>query len=378
MKNGTVVPVEQPATPRLCAYCRGALAPQRRKYCSRKCKGRAGNAKAKLERGAQRKLLEADNKKQREEAAQIALQDVHECEKCRKVLYPLFLSTPTAIEIYHKHVEAALADPTIAIQAEKPCQCCHLAPVVGTHGNSKLCIPCKIVREAESQRENSRRHRARQRGDAPVEEVMLCINCGKEVEPNPRTGKIDLRRLRCLKCTEKNERDMKNDWKKNKGAEARAKAGQACPGLKIDEDERISPRDLLMLPRGTILQRWMRPCGLWFVPNKTMHQKYCSKECEVLTNRIRSSLDPEKRKYYRDYARSLKKRALPADLGSKAETWQKTVPILVAYQLMGKTLTNSEALKLAGVKVQVSKQTMNRMRDYCDVPGPKGRPRKSL
>ena len=380
--RSTAVSTKQPLNPRLCAYaaCGREFVPTngRQNYCKPECKQKARNALALDKYHKKRELLEAGNKKQREEAAQIALQTVHDCPKCRKVLHRLFLKHPAAIDLYKRDVEADRADRRIAIQEENPCQCCHLAPVARAHGNSKLCIPCGVVHRGESKREGTRRHRARQRGDAPVEEERRCKGCGEILEPDPDTGRIDPRRQYCDRCAEERNLDAKIGWKKKKRAEARAKAGHVCPGLKIDEDERISPRDLLMVPRKTILQTWIRPCGLWVVPKKTMHQKYCSKECEVLTNRIHSSLDPERRKYYRDYARNLKKRALPADLGSKPETWRKTVPILMVYQFMGKTLTNSEALKLAGVKVQVSKQTMNRMRDYCNVPGPKGRPRRTL
>jgi hypothetical protein len=257
-----------------------------------------------------------DVRKERKEAAQIALQAVHDCNTCRKILRQLFLVKPAAIETaigkYHKHVAAALADPTISVQANNPCQCCHLAPVVGTHGNSKYCIPCKIVREEESKREQTRRRRAEQRGEAPVEEVRPCVACKGELDPNPRTGKIDRRRQRCLECTEAYNLKGRAGWKKKKSAKARQQTVRYCPGLKIDEGERI------------------RPCGLRFVPNKTMHQKYCSKECEVLTNSIRHTLDPQRRKYYRDLATKMRERAWrPDDWDEVKEQLDRTVGFLL-------------------------------------------------
>ena len=45
-------------------------------------------------------------RKERKRAAQVALQTVHDCDTCRKILYRLFLAKPaaieTAIEIYDK------------------------------------------------------------------------------------------------------------------------------------------------------------------------------------------------------------------------------------------------------------------------------------
>jgi hypothetical protein len=170
-----------------------------------------------------------------------------------------------------------------------------------------LCIPCKIVRADESQRENSRRHRAELRGEAPVEELMLCKDCGEEVEPNPRTGKIDCRRLRCLECTEAHERDLKNDWKKNKSVEERAKAGHDCPGKKI-------------------VDGLVRPCGEWVVPEKSMKQKFCTTECWARTYTI---LHPERREYYRNYATRLRERAWrPADWEGWP-VWQQAVGIKI-------------------------------------------------
>jgi hypothetical protein len=334
MKPNTTIPAKQPSNPRLCA-CGGEIVPPRRKHCSRKCKGRAGNAKRKLDRETQRKLSEDDNKKQREAAAQVALQTVHDCNECRKVLRQLFLVKPaaieTAIEKYHKHVEAALAlaDPTISVQTENPCQCCHLRPVVGKY-NARFCIECKTVRGEQSKRKGTRRYRARQRGEAPAEEVRLCMGCKEELEPDSETGRVDLHKQYCDNCAKKRTLKLKNDQKKAKSAAGRQQARYFCSGLKIDDE-------------------WIRPCGLWFVPEKTLQQEFCSNECMVRTHGILDRVDPEVRMYQRDNATKTRKLAkIALELGPKLADAEAAVAAAQAK-------VEADQAKLAEAKAEVER-----------------------
>jgi hypothetical protein len=335
------VPAEQPPNPKLCAYaaCGREFVPTKghQNYCKPECRQKARNALALDKYHKKRQLLEAGNQKQREEAARIALQTVHDCANCRGVLHELFLKNPAAIELYKRDVEADRADRTIAIQAEKPCECecCHLAPVVGMHGNSKLCIPCRVVHRGESKREGTRQYRSRQRGDAPVEEVRRCKNfkdCGEILEPDPDTGRVHGSKKYCDNCRKKRDLKGKLDWKKNERAEERAKADQVCQGVKIENE-------------------WIRQCGLSFVPQKTLLQKYCTTECEVLTNSILPILDPEVRKRRRDNATKMRQRAWrPHDWGEKPEDWRIIGSMLlsqdqISNEDLGKRLDSARIVK---------------------------------
>jgi hypothetical protein len=72
----------------------------------------------------------------------------------------------------------------------------------------------------------------------------------------------------------------------------------------------------------------------------------------------------------------LKLRLLPRDLPKKPKTWQQIVPVLVADHAAGGNISNHGVCGMFGLKV--SKETMNDIRRYCHIPGPKGRPQKSL
>lgn len=70
-----------------------------------------------------------------------------------------------------------------------------------------------------------------------------------------------------------------------------------------------------------------------------------------------------------------KLRVLPAGLSERPKTWQLIVPVLVADRVAGGHISNQEVCKMFGFKI--SKETMNDIRRYCAVPGPRGRPKKS-
>jgi hypothetical protein len=305
----TAVPTKQPPNFRLCAYaaCGREFVPTNgHQYCKPECRQKARNALALDKYHEKRQLLEAGNKKQREEATKLALQGVHECEKCREVLDQLFRSTPSAIERYHRDVKASTAKAATSVQSEKRCECCGLLPV-GTHGNSKLCIPCGVVHSGESKREGTRQYRSRQRGEAPVEEVRRCKDCGEILEPDPETGRVHGSKQYCDNCRKERDLQGKLDWKKNERAEARAEAGHDCPGKKI-------------------VDGLEHPCGEWVVPEKSMKQEFCSTECWARTYNI---LHPERREYYKNYATRLRERAWRPHDWENWDAEQKAVGIIM-------------------------------------------------
>jgi hypothetical protein len=69
-------------------------------------------------------------------------------------------------------------------------------------------------------------------------------------------------------------------------------------------------------------------------------------------------------------------RLLPPHLASKPDTWQKIVPVLIADRAVGGNISNPEVREMFGL--QISTETMNDIRRYCGIPGPKGRPRKNV
>lgn len=73
---------------------------------------------------------------------------------------------------------------------------------------------------------------------------------------------------------------------------------------------------------------------------------------------------------------ALRKRMVPANIGSKAITYQRIVPVLITSHICGSALSNAEVFAIAGTTV--SAREMTRIRDYCHVPGPKGQPRKNV
>jgi hypothetical protein len=70
---------------------------------------------------------------------------------------------------------------------------------------------------------------------------------------------------------------------------------------------------------------------------------------------------------------------LPADLGSKSQNWQRIVPVLIADRAAGGKISNHQIRAMFGLKLsQMSQETLRRMRDYCGVRGPIGRPAKTV
>jgi hypothetical protein len=71
-----------------------------------------------------------------------------------------------------------------------------------------------------------------------------------------------------------------------------------------------------------------------------------------------------------------KARTLPADLSKQPELYRRLVPVLIADRAAGGHISNDELRTMFNIKT--TDRHITRIRDYCGVPGPKGRPAKNL
>ena len=106
------------------------------------------------------------------------------------------------------------------------------------------------------------------------------------------------------------------------------------------------------------------------------HNPTCSDHCgDLFRDRNWKAAHPDElREQDKKQWKRKKSRMLPSDLSSKPNSWQKIVPVLVADRAAGGKMSNQQAMSMFGLKI--SKETMNDMRRYCEVPGPRGRPAK--